>query len=800
MGDEIGQRGGSKSIRDSLSVGRETVDRDTPELYEFGPFRLDPAERKLLRDNQIVALTPKAFDTLLLLVRNSGHLLGKDELIRMLWPDSFVEEGNLSNNIFLLRKALGEDAPYIETVPKRGYRFVGAMRQLPLAASPHLGKPPERGRSFAASSGPVAVPETPADRVAKRWKIAVPLLLVALLVAGGLYYRSYQQRKRLAEKDNIVLADFANSTGDPIFDDTLKTALNVSLRQSPFLNVLSDSEVAKTLQLMTLPASTKITPEVARDLCQRAGSKAYLAGSIGSLGSEYVLGLKAVNCRSGDTLAQEQVTAATKEKALEALGEAASKLRGELGESLATVQKYDVPLEQATTPSLDALKAYTVAWNLHDLVGSDPESIPFFKHAIELDPNFALAYAALGQAYVNIGEDELGAQYIKQAFARRERTSEREKFYITSSYYVHVIGDDPQAIQTYELWAKAYPRDDVPPNNLAHEYSSLGQHEKALEKAGRLDPILGFEYLALNRFDEAPSIFEQGLAHRPDDEALHIGMHVIASLRGDASAVERQAAWALGRPEAEGIFFGIEAYTAAYYGKLAKCREFLQRSLAADQRDNLKASAAVTQATAALLEAEYGNLDAGRKGATVALTMAAPSEPAKIMAALTFAELKDGTRAEQLAGELGQRCPNATLLNNVWLPAIHAQLATSRDNPTEAIKLLQAALPYELGLEWRVPPPTFFLYPVYLRGQAYLRAQQGGNAAQEFQEILDHRGITGNSPVAPLARLGLARAYALSGDTTKAKTAYQDLFVLWKDADPDLPILKEAQAEYAKLQ
>jgi DNA-binding winged helix-turn-helix (wHTH) protein len=778
------------------------VNRDTPELYEFGPFRLDPAERKLLRDNEIVALTPKAFDTLLLLVRNSGHLLGKDELIRMLWPDSFVEEGNLSNNIFLLRKALGEDPPYIETVPKRGYRFVGAMRQLPLAASPHLGKPPDRGRSFAASSGPVAVPETPADRVAKLWKIAVPVLLVALLLAGGLYYRSYQQRKRLAEKDTIVLADFANSTGDPIFDDTLKTALNVSLRQSPFLNVLSDSEVAKALQLMTLPASTKLTPEVALDLCQRAGSKANLAGSIGSLGSEYVLGLKAVNCRSGDTLAQEQVTAATKEKVLDALGEVASKLRGELGESLSTVQKYDVALEQATTPSLDALKAYTVAWNLHD-GGSDPESIPFFKHAIELDPNFALAYAALGQAYANIGEEELGAQYVKQAFERRERISEREKFYITASYYVHVIGDDAQAIQTYELWAKTYPRDDVPPNNLAHEYSSLGQHEKALQKAGRLDPILGFEYLALNRFDEAPSIFEQGLAHRPDDEALHAGMHVLASLSGDARAVERQAAWALGRPEAEGIFFGIEAYTAAYYGNLAKCREFFQRSLAADQRDNLKASAAVTQATAALLEAEYGNLDAGRKGVTIALTMAAPSEPAKILAALTFAELKDGTRAEQLASEVGQRFPNATLLNNVWLPAIHAQLATSRDNPTQAIKLLQAALPYELALHYemgRVPPPIVSLYPVYLRGQAYLQAKQGGNAAQEFRKILDHRGITWNSPVAPLAHLGLARAYVLSGDTTKAKTAYQDLFALWKDADPDIPILKEAKAEYAKLQ
>jgi tetratricopeptide (TPR) repeat protein len=413
-----------------------------------------------------------------------------------------------------------------------------------------------------------------------------------------------------------------------------------------------------------------------------------------------------------------------------------------------------------------------------------------------------LAYAALGQAYSNVGEDELAAQYIKQAFERRERTSEREKFYITAHYYDTVTGDYPQAIQTYELWAKSYPRDDIPPNNLAIGYSSLGQHEKALQEAqeaARLDPnnvaIMGLEYLALNRFDEARSIFEQGLTRRPDEDALHIGMHVVASLRGDASAVERQAAWALGRPQAEGIFFSVEANTAAYYGKLSKCREFFQHSLAADQRDNLKAAAATTQAAAALWETEYGNLDAGRKGATAALTMA-PGEPAKILAALTFAELKDGPRAEALASALSQKFPNATLLNNVWLAAIRAQIAISRDNPAQAIKLLQAALPHELGQA----PPLPFLYPVYVRGQAYLRAQQAGEAAQEFQKILDHRGIAGNSPVAALAHLGLARAYALSGDSAKARTAYQDFFALWKDADPDIPILKEAKAEYAKLQ
>jgi eukaryotic-like serine/threonine-protein kinase len=649
------------------------------------------------------------------------------------------------------------------------------------------------------SSAAVKIAAVPVARGRKLWKILAPMAGLAV-VAGAVYLRS-RSAAPLTEKDTVVLADFANTTGDSVFDDALKQALAVQLEQSPFLNILSEQKVSETLRLMGRSSNERLTQDSARELCQRTGSKAMIAGSISSLGSQYLVGLNAINCSTGDSLAQEQVQATSKEDVVKVLGKAASSLRSKVGESLASVQKYDAPVEQATTPSLDALKAYTVAWNLH-FGGSDPESIPFFKHAIELDPNFALAYAALGQAYSNIGEDELGAQYIKQAFERRERTSEREKFYITAHYYETVTGDYQQAIQTYELWAKAYPRDDVPPNNLALEYGSLGQHEKALQKAqeaARLDPnnvsVVGFEYLALNRFDEARSLFEQGLAHRPDDEALHIGMHIIASLRGDASAVERQSAWALGKPEAQGIFFSIEAYTAAYYGKLAKCREFFQRSLAADQQDNLNASAAVTQATAALLEAEYGNLDAGRKGATVALTMA-PGEPAKILAALTFAELKDGARAEALASELSQRFPNATLLNNVWLPAIHAQIATSRDNPTQAIKLLQAALPYELG---QVPPPIFFLYPVYLRGQAYLRAQQGGNAAQEFQKILDHRGIMGDSPVTPLAHLGLARAYALSGDTTKAKTAYQNLFALWKDADPDIPILKQAKAEYEKM-
>jgi eukaryotic-like serine/threonine-protein kinase len=673
----------------------------------------------------------------------------------------------------------------------------------PVAAQPVPASGSAPALTPSPSSAAVKITAVPVASGRNLWKILAPgaVLVVAALIASGVYLRS-RSTAPLTEKDTVVLADFANTTGDPVFDDALKQALAVQLEQSPFLNILSEQKVSETLRLMGRSSNERLTQDSARELCQRTGSKAMIAGSISGLGSQYLVGLNAVDCSTGDSLAKEQVQATSKEDVVKALGKAASSLRTKVGESLASVQKYDAPVEQATTPSLEALKAYTVAWNLH-IGGSEPESIPFFKHAIELDPNFALAYATLGQAYSNVGEDELAAQYVKQAFERRERTSEREKFYITAHYYDNVTGDYPQAMQTYELWAKSYPRDDIPPNNLAIAYSALGQHEKALQEAqeaARLDPNnvsgMGFEYLALNRFDEARSIFEQGLTRRPDEDGLHIGMHAIASLRGDASVMEREAAWALGKPQDEGIFFSIEANTAAYNGKLSKCREFFQRSLAADQRDNLKASAAATQAGAALLETEYGNLDAGRKAATAALTMA-PGEPAKILAALTLAELKDGPRAEALASELSQRFPNSTLLNNVWLPTIRAKIAISRDNPTQAIKLLQAALPYELG---QVPPPILFLYPVYVRGQAYLRAQLAENAAQEFQKILDHRGIAGNSPVAALAHLGLARAYALSGDTAKSRTAYQDFFALWKDADPDIPVLKEAKAEYAKVQ
>ena len=679
----------------------------------------------------------------------------------------------------------------------------------PLSAAAVAGAPGSAQVAAAQSavSAPVVASQPSSPALAAifrpRWKIIVPaLVLIAAIVGGVLYFRS-RQAHILTEKDTIVLADFANTTAEAVFDDTLKQALRVQLEQSPFLHVLSDQQVKQQLRYMGHSADERLTQDLARDLCQRASSKALLAGSISGLGSHYAIGINAINCQTADSLGSEQVEAESHEQVLKALGQAATKMRERLGESLATIQKYDAPVEQATTPSLEALKAYTTAWNLHS-GGSESQSIPFFKHAIELDPNFALAYAAMAQAYGNMGEDQLTIDYMKEAFERRERTSEREKFYIESHYYNLVAQDLPRSVQTYELWIKAYPRDDIPHNNLGVTYAELGQHEKALHEAqesARLDSNnvlalqnVAFEFLALNRFDEAKMGFGQILARHPDDVTAHLGTYITAAILEDNVAMQQHVAWASGRPEAQGLFFSLQAVTSAHYGRLAKTRDLVLLSVKADQGEGLSGSAAATQALAALWEAEYGELELARKSANAALAMSAGGK-AKVAAALSLAEVKDVSRAETIAAELKQRFPDATLLNNVWLPTIRAKTALSRGDPAQAIKLLEVALPYDLSQT----PPLPFLYFAYVRGKAYLQAQRAEAAAQEFQKILDHKGVTGASPVSSLARLGLARARAMSGDTSAARTAYQDFFALWKDADPDLPLLKQAKVEYAKL-
>jgi serine/threonine protein kinase/predicted Zn-dependent protease len=631
-----------------------------------------------------------------------------------------------------------------------------------------------------------------------QWIVGAIVAVVAVVLGVGAWLYFARKAHALTEKDTIVLSDFTNTTGDAIFDDTLKTALNVSLRQSPFLNVLSDSEVAKNLKLMTRPADTKLTPGVARELCQRAGSKAYLAGTIGSLGSQYVLGLKTVNCRSGDTLAVEQVTAASKEKVLDALGEAASKLRGGLGESLATVQKLDVPLEQATTSSLEALQAYSLGLKTRSAKG-DNAALPFFKRAVQLDPNFAMAYRSLSAISSDLNKGREADENARKAYELREKLSERERFHI-EAFYLSGRGELEKSVQAYELWQQNYPRDYLPHATLTVVYGSLGNPEKALDEALealRLEPNaglnyvnLGDAYISLNRLEEADAVFRQAQDRKLEDESLILGRYQLAFLRGDAAQMAQWAAMV--RMGAEDQMLAMQADTAGWQGKLKDAGELTRRAMDSAQHNGAQEAAATYQAWAALRAVETGNGKQARAAAKAALDLSS-YQYVRWPAALALARAGDTAGAEKLAAEINKAGPVDTAVQRYWLPTIRAAVALERKDPKQAVELLQVASLVELGCGGS-------LLPVYVRGEAYLMLQDGKAAAAEFQKFIDYRGLVVNFPLGALARLGLARAYKLQGDTAKARAAYQDFLALWKDADPDIPILKEAKAEYAKLQ
>jgi eukaryotic-like serine/threonine-protein kinase len=676
-------------------------------------------------------------------------------------------------------------------------------------------------RERESGSKPVARVGKPAKaggfRSARLWKIAVGTLLAALLVAGGLYYRAHRS-KRLTEKDTIVLADFTNTTGDAIFDDTLKTALNISLRQSPFLNVLSDGQVAKTLKLMTRPADAKLTPEVAGEVCQRTGSKAYLTGSIGQLGGEYVLELKAMNCQSGDMLAEEQVTAKTKEKVLDALGKVATKLRGELGESLATVQKFDVPLEQATTSSLEALKAFSLGSKM-DGSGRKAESVRYFKTAVQLDPNFASAYLVLAGIYDSLGEEERSSDYYTKAYQLREHTSKLESLKITADYYRNATGELDKAAQKYQEQIESYPRSASPFYNLCHVYAAQGQYEKALEtirQGASPSPRNVYFYdnsanycLASQHFEEARQIIQEAQARKLDGFILRDALYALAFLKGDSQALAEQLQWFAGKPDYESLGLALASDTEAYGGRVSKARELTKRSVESAIRTDNAETGAIGQAIAAQWEAAYGYDADAQQSAANALRLAPSSRGVQSEATLAFAMAGNAARAESLAQGLGKRFPLDTQMQSLWLPAIQAQLALNRKNPSLALNFLQAASPIELGQIGFVANISC-LYPTYVRGQAYLAAGRGAAAAAEFQRIIDHSGIVWNCWTGALAHLGVARANALEAKTSRgadadaarvrALAAYKDFLTLWKDADPDIPILKEAKREYAKLQ
>jgi tetratricopeptide (TPR) repeat protein/predicted Ser/Thr protein kinase len=637
--------------------------------------------------------------------------------------------------------------------------------------------------------------------VGNRWKtlVAATLAIVPLAAAAYIYFH---RASKLTDKDMVVLADFTNTTGDAVFDGALRQGLAVQLEQSPFLNVMSEAQMQQTLKLMGQPGDAKLTSDVARELCQRTQSAAVLDGSIASLGSKYVLGIQAMNCHTGDVLAEEQTTADSKEQALEVLDGAATKLRAKLGESLSSVQKFDTPLQQATTSSLEALQAYSMGRKTMVGKGDSAAAVPFFSRAIQLDPKFAMAYASLGTAYSNLAEMGLAADNTKQAYELRGRVGDRERFYIESHYFQFGTGDLGAAQRVYEVWAQTYPRDVGPRTNLGTIYTLLGNYDKSLAMATEAVHIspqdsqvyadLVTAYIYLNRLDQARSTALEAQAKNLDSPDLRLYLYVVAFLQDDTAGMRQQIALSGGEPGVEDSLLSNEADTAAYFGHLRTAREFSRRASASAEHAEEKETAASYEVNAALREALFGNAGEVRKRSQAALALSTDRDT-QYGAGMAFGFAGDSPRAEALAHHLAEQFSEDTAVQYCYLPTIRALLALNRKDSSKAIELLQVASPYELGTAGG-------LYPVYVRGEAYLVARQSSEAASEFQKILDHRGIVQNEPIGALAHLGLARAYAMSDDTAKARAAYGNFLALWKDADPALHILKEAKAEYAKLQ
>jgi eukaryotic-like serine/threonine-protein kinase len=633
-----------------------------------------------------------------------------------------------------------------------------------------------------------------------RWMAATgaTILVIGLAVGGWLFFT--RRAHVLTDKDSIVLADFTNTTGDPVFDGTLRQGLSVQLEQSPFLSIVTDQQIEQTLLMMGHKPDAKLTPEIARELCQRTESAAVLDGSIAQIGSQYLLALRAVNCVSGESLASTEAQASDKNHVLDALGKTASEIRNKLGESLSTLQKLNTPIEQATTSSLEALQAYSLAWANKGV--DDAATVQSFQRAIHLDPNFAMAYASLGNIYSGLGENRLAIENTKKAYELVDKVSEREQFFIESHYFHIVTGDLEKARQVYELWAQAYPRDFIPPRALGVLYGQLGQHDKALIedlKSARIRPSaqqyvnLASSYLNLGRLQEARATVNEAQSKKLDSPGLRVFLYSLAFLRNDTAGMAQEVAWATGKPGFEDQLLHSEADTAAYSGQLQKAREFYRRAVDSAERAEEKETAATYSALFGLTEALFGDAAEARRQAGSALGLSTGSD-VQYSSALALALAGDAVRAQALADDLGKRSPEDTLVRFAYLPALLAQIALNRKDSSKAIEVLRAAEPYELGIV------VVSLYPIYVRGQAYLAAHKGSEAAAEFQKILDNRGIVLNEPIGALAHLQLGRAYAMQGETAKAKAAYQDFLTLWKDADPDIPILKQAKAEYAKLQ
>jgi len=776
---------------------------------KFGEdFELDLRAYQLRRSGRVVKLEPTPMELLLFLIERRGELITRDQIVDRIWgKDVFLDTDNSINGAIRKIRQVLRDNPeqprFLETVTGKGYRFIAPVME------PETTEQQQDRDLLRDGKGAEAL----LTRPGKRWKVVAAGLGVLALCIASLVWIYSRRTPKLTGKDTIVLADFTNMTSDPVFDGTLRQGLAVQLEQSPFLSIISDERTQQVLRLMGKPADARLTPETAREICERTASAAVLQGSIASLGSQYVLGLRAEDCRTGDVLAEQQVQAARKEDVLNALSQIATRFRSRVGESLSTIKKYDIPLAEATTPSLEALKAYSAGWQVSFSSGS-AASVPFFLRAIEIDPNFSSAYVTLGRMYGDIGESGLSAVNTSKAYELRDRTSDQEKFFISLSYELQVTGNLEKGQQTCALWVQAYPRAWVPHGLLAGDiYPATGKRDDAVEEAKvalGLDPgfsigyiNLAIGYMALERLDEAENTLQRASERKLEIPDFFVLQYAISFLKGNKVEMERVAALAKERRGVDDWISNSEGFVLAYSGHLKAARRMSRLAVDLARKTERRDTEALYEADAAVREALFGNVSSTKQAAVNALELS-KSRDVAYGVGFALALSGDSSRSEALPEDLSRRFPEDTRVQFIYAPTLRALLALNHSQPSKAIALLEPTIPYESGSP-TVGGSEYLLgagnlYPAYVRGLAYLAAHQGSEAGREFQKILDHRGIVICDPIGALARLQLGRSYALSGDKTKAKYAYEDFLTLWKDADPDIPIFKQAKAEYAKLQ
>ena len=775
---------------------RDSKPLNHSEIYSFGSFRFDTAQRTLECDGKPLSLSPKAWEVLNVLIAHRGRVVEKQKLIDEVWPGIFVEENNLAFNISVLRKVLGENAAaprFIETVPKRGYRFIAPVE--------------EESCDPALAGLPDTVPSVPPLK-RRSWRVLAGAAIgITSLVA--LVSVRYADHPRLNGEDTILLAGFTNNTGEPVFDGALDRGLAIELEQSPFLSLIPERRVRQVLSLMGQPSDAHLSPDGNRDLCRRAGGAAVMQGKISRLGAEYVVSLLATTCSDGRTMYEGQAEAGKKEEVLSAVSRLAAEFRRKAGDSGDNLRQHGTPLSEATTPSPEALEAYSLGWRQVALSGA-AAALPQFHRAIELDSKFAIAYAALGRMYADLDQSSAAMENTKRAWELRDRTSDQEKFLIKTHYDLFVTGNLTDARQTAELWSQTYPRLSQPhfvlsgiPNKVSGDFTTgIAEARKGLA----LDPDFGIGYYNLavnnsylNRFKEAQDALQQATVRGVEDDEVVMLRFELAFLRGDDPEMSRQAALARGRTGSETWMSLRQANVLYYAGRAREARGVLRRAVTEAELGSQHERAALWQAAAAVREAWLGNVSLATQSARAAM-QAMPSRDVQYGAALAFGLAGDSANAQKIASKLESEYPLDTCVQFSYLPVLRAKMALTKSAAPAAIEALQVAAPYEDGLPWSAMSGLFgAMYPVYLRGEAYLAEKQGKKAAFEFQRIVDHPGIVVTDPIGALARLQLARAWAMQGDSKKAHSAYVDFLALWKDADPNIPVLLQAKAEYQKL-